>query len=298
MRKRKTDVGNKNRSIGIACALVHFLLFAFLFPGCTAIKLVPENQVLYTGSKVKLIPEGRVSAKKRIKELLNANILPKPNTTILGARPGLWFFYKAGNPQKKGFRTFMKNKLGQAPVYMSDIDAEKIAEMLQAHLINNGYFFSEVSSAVRVQDKKGKVTYTARVHPAYRIRDIVFERMDTLFRNIDSVKDQSYVKTKQKYNLERLKAEQQRIEEAMENLGFFYFDDRHLIFKADSTVGKRQVDLMLTLEPGVPEKAKRIYTLGKIEVLPDYTLAGDTVSAKADTTLVDGFHYIDKKHNY
>ena len=298
MRKRKTDVGNISRGGGRAFAFVRFLLIAFIFSGCTAIKLVPENQVLYTGSKVKLIPEGRVRAKKKIKELLNANILPKPNTTILGARPGLWFFYKAGNPRKKGFRTFMKNKLGQAPVYMSDIDAEKIAEMLQAHLINNGYFFSEVSSDVRVKDKKGKVTYTAHVHPAYRIRDIVFERMDTLFRNIDSVKDQSYLKTKQRYNLERLKAEQQRIEEAMENLGFFYFDDRHLIFKADSTVGDRQVDLMLTLEPGVPEKAKRIYTLGKIEVLPDYTLAGDTVSARADTTVVDGFHYIDKKHNY
>ncbi|MEX1241499.1 MAG: BamA/TamA family outer membrane protein, partial [Cyclobacteriaceae bacterium] len=192
----------------------------------------------------------------------------------------------------------MKSKLGQAPVYMSDIDAEQIAEVLEAHLINNGYFLAEVNSAVKIKEKKGSVTYTARVHSPYRLRDITFPRMDTLFTNIDSVKGGSYLKTKQRYNLERLKAEQERIEVALENLGFFYFDDRHLIFEADSTVGERQVDLMLSLEPGVPEKAKRIYRLGDINIYPDYTLSGDTVSFGADTLRVDGFHYIDRRKHY
>lgn len=269
-----------------------------LLNGCTAMKLVPEGRVLYTGSDIKLVPEGRVHAKKKIKELLDANILPKPNTTMLGMRPGLWFFYKAGNPDKKGLRRLMKNKLGQAPVYMSDIDAEQIAQVLEAHLINNGFFRSQVTSAVRVKGKKGEVTYTAHVHRPYRIRDISFPRMDTLFTNIDSVKNDSYLKPKQRYNLERLKAEQERIEAALENLGFFYFDDRHLIFEADSTVGEKQVDLLLSLERGVPEKAKRIYRMGNINVYPDYTLSSDTVPVAADTTVVDGYQYIDQNGNY
>lgn len=266
--------------------------------GCTAIKMVPEHQVLYTGSEIKLEPQGRVKARKKIKEILNANILPEPNTTILGMRPGLWFFYKGGNPKKKGLRSFVKNKLGQAPVYMSDIDNEHIAEVLQAHLINNGFFRSKVTSKVNTKGKKGTVTYTARVHRPYRVRDISFPRMDTLFTNIDSVKRDSYLKPKQRYNLERLKAEQERIEEALENLGFFYFDDRHLIFEADSTVGKRQIDLTLTVEPGVPEKAKRIYRIGDVYVHPDYTLSDDTSHIQPDTLMVDGFKYIDKQHNY
>jgi outer membrane protein insertion porin family len=274
------------------------LFVLFLLPGCSAIKMVPENQVLYTGSEIKLEPEGRVKARKKIKELLNTNILPKPNTTILGMRPGLWFFYKAGNPQKKGLRSFMKNKLGQTPVYMRDIDDERIAEVLQAHLINNGFFRSKVTSKVNTNGKKGNVVYTAKVHRPYRVRDISFPRMDTLFTNIDSVKRDSYLKTRQRYNLERLKAEQERIEQALENLGFFYFDDRHLIFEADSTVGKRQIDLTLTVEPGVPEKAKRIYRIGDIYVHPDYTLSDDTSHIRPDTLIVDGFKYIDRHHSY
>jgi outer membrane protein assembly factor BamA len=274
------------------------LVMPFLISGCTAIKFVPENQVLYTGSKVDIVPEGRVKAKKKIKELLASNILPKPNTTILGMRPGLWFFYKAGNPKKKGLRSFMKNKLGQAPVYMRDIDSEEIAKLLRGHLVNNGFFKARVTSKDKINGKKGSVTYTAFVHRPYRIRDVIFPEMDTLFTNIDSVKDDSFLKTRQRYNLERLKAEQERIEEALENLGFFFFDDRHLIFEADSTVGKRQIDLLLTLEPGVPEKAKRVYRLGDISIFPDFTLSDDTLARGADTLMVNGYQYIDKRNRY
>jgi outer membrane protein assembly factor BamA len=298
MHNSKIDASDKGRGKFGHTSVVSAFLLVLLLAGCSAIQMVPEGQVLYTGSEIKLVPEGRVRAKKKIKELMDANILPKPNTSIFGMRPGLWFFYKAGNPQKKGLKSFMKNKLGQTPVYMSDIEADRIAELVQAHLINNGYFFTEVTSAVSIKGKKGSVRYTAHVHRPYRIRDIGYEHMDTLFRNIDSVKNKSYIKTRQRYNLERLKAEQQRIEEALENLGFYYFDDRNLIFRADSTVGKRQIDLTLAIEAGTPEKAKRIYRIGKIDVFPDYTLAGDTVSASADTLLVNGFHYIDKKRSY
>jgi outer membrane protein insertion porin family len=298
MQNKKTNGYITGFSMRIRPFVHYLLLFLLLLQGCTAIKMVPENKVLYTGSEVELIPQGRVRAKKKIKELLNSNILPKPNTTIFGMRPGLWFFYKAGNIEKKGLRNFMRNKLGQAPVYMSDIDAKQIAQLLNGHLMNNGYFLSEVVSKVEIKEKKGTVTYTARVHPPYRFRDITFQYMDTLFSNIDSVKNESYLEANQRYSLERLKAEQERIEEALENLGFFYFDDRHLIFQADSTVGERQVDLMLSLEPGVPEKAKRIYRLGEIFIFPDFTLADDTVSAAADTSLVNGFHYVDKTDNY
>lgn len=298
MPMRKQEIKELASHINKCLPFLYGFILVSLLSGCTAMKLVPENRVLYTGADIDLVPEGRVRAKKKIRELLDANILPKPNTTILGMRPGLWFFYKAGNPDKKGLRRFMKNKLGQAPVYMSDIDPEEISRVLKAHLINNGYFLAEVTSEVTEKGKKGKVTYTARVHRPYRIRDISFPRMDTLFTNIDSVKDDSYVEPNQRYSLERLKAEQERIEAALENLGFFYFDDRHLIFEADSTVGDRQIDLTLSLEPGVPEKAKHVYRIGNVSIFPNYTLSEDTLSVSADTLMVNGFHYIDKHDNY
>jgi outer membrane protein insertion porin family len=260
-------------------------------------KYVPDNKVLYTKSEVKLIPEGRVKAKSKIKELLYTNINPKPNTSILGMRPGLWFYYVAGNPKKKGLRLFIKNKMGQAPVYMSDIDPDKTTDLLRGHLINNGYFHSRVESKTVIKGKKGKVRFTAYVQPPYRFRNISTPTIDTLFTNIDSLKKDSFVKKGQRYNLERLQAEHERLEEALENLGFYYFDDRHLIYEADSTVGKRQVDLKLMLEPGVPVKARRVYYVRNVNVFPDFTLSIDTTQLRlADTTKIDGFTYLSREN--
>jgi outer membrane protein assembly factor BamA len=262
-------------------------------------KYVPDDQVLYTKSEVEIVPAGRVRAKKKLKELLYNNINPKPNGSILGMRPALWIYYVAGNPKKeKGFGNFIKNKIGQAPVYMSDVDADKTADLLKGHLKTRGFFQAEVKSQEEVKGKKGKVIFTAYVHRPYRLRNINTPAIDTLFKNIDSLRRDSYLKPGQRYNLERLQAEQERLEEALENLGFYFFDDRHLIFEADSTVGKRQVDLTLMLEPGVPAKAKRIYRLDNINIFPSFTLAIDTPALHSDTTLINGYHYIDRRKNF
>jgi outer membrane protein assembly factor BamA len=285
----------QSRAINIKT--LSLLVVAIFLSGCSALNLVPDDKVLYTGAEVDLKPSGRVTAKKKVKELLNSNINPKPNKSIFGMRPTLWIYYKAGEG-KKGLKKFLKNKIGEAPVYMSDIDPEKTENLLEGHLINNGYFQSEVKSKVSVKGKKGKVLYTAYVKPPYKIRNIETPTIDTLFANIDSLKRDSYLKPKQRYQLERLQAEQARIEEALENLGYYFFDDRHLIFEADSTVGDHQVDLTLKLEPGVPAKARRIYKINRITVYPEYTLSLDTITRPADTTRVNGMYYVDRQKNY
>lgn len=269
-----------------------FAILPLLFGACTAMKFVPEGKALYTEAEVKVVPSGKVKAKRTIKTLLEDNILPEPNKTFLGMRPGLWFFYKAGNPKKKGLRSFMKNKLGKPPVYMSDMDHEQIAGMLKGHLFNNGYFQAWVEPEATIKGKKGKLKFTAFVHEAYRIREIRYPEMDTLFANIDSIKNDSYIEPGQRYSLERLEAEQGRIEEALENMGFYFFDDRHLIFEGDSTVGERKVDLLLTLEKGVPPKARQVYRLNEITVFPYYSLMLDSVQNAGDTLEVNGYHYI------
>jgi outer membrane protein assembly factor BamA len=270
----------------------------WMLSACTGMKYVPDKEVLYTGADLKLVPSGRIRAKKRIKELMDQNVSPKPNGSIFGMRPGLWFYYVAGNPKKKGFRSFIKNKLGQAPVYMRDVDAERTTNLIKGHLVNNGFFQARVESKSEIKNKKGRMIYTAYIHRPYRLRKIDYPENDTLFANIDSIRNESYLKVRQRYNLERLQAEQTRIEESLEDYGYFFFDDRHLLFEADSTVGEKQVDLTLTLEKGVPPKATRIYRLGPISVFPDYTLSDDSLIRAADTLKIDGYNYIDRQKNY
>jgi outer membrane protein insertion porin family len=280
--------------------VLSFILIILFFSSCTGLKYISEKDPIYTGAEVKLVPTGRVKARKKLKAALELNISAKPTGSILGIRPSMWLYYAMGTPKKKkGLKNFIKTKLGKPPVFMRDIDVEQTTKLLKSHLINNGFFKGDIKPQVVIKKKTGKVIYTAYVQRPYRIRDISFPKTDSLlFKNIDSIKQDSYLKTKQRYNLERLQAEQSRIEGELENYGFYYFDDRHLIFEADSTVGKRQIDLELKLETGVPAKAKRIYTLGEITIYPDYTLSIDSIVRTADTLKVNGYNYIDKRKNY
>jgi len=274
-------------------------LFALIFQGCTGLKYVPEGKKLYTGAKVDVVPEGRVGAKKRIKDLMGQNVTPDPNTTILGMRPGLWFVYIAGEPEKpKGLKHFIKNKLGQAPVYLSDVNPERTTNLIEGHLINAGFFHTRAEHEVITKKKTASVKYTAFVQAPYTLRNITYPKEDTLFQDIDSIKANSELAKGQRYNLDRLQSELDRIERSLENFGYFYFDDRHLIFEADSTVGERQVDLQLMLEEDVPRKATTVYKVGTVTVLPDYILTRDSLSRRPDTLMINGYYYVDRLGNY
>jgi outer membrane protein insertion porin family len=297
MPKVQTDCRHHRATAGVN-TIALLLMFLFI-TGCSALKYVPDNELLFTGSEVKLVPRERVRAKKRIKALLDQNVSPKPNTSIFGMRPSLWVYYQVGPlEKKKGLRAFIKNKIGQVPIYMSDVDVKKTTNLIKGDLVNHGFFQAEVKSEVKTRKKTGKIIYTAFVERPYRLRNIEYPKTDTFFVDIDSIRKESLLKKNQRYNLERLQAEQTRIEQSLEDFGYYYFDDRFLLFEADSTVGKRQIDLKLTLEKGIPEKALRIYRLGNITIFPDYTLSRDSLILKADTMHIDGYNYVDKHKNY
>jgi outer membrane protein assembly factor BamA len=228
---------------------------------------------------------------KELQEL----ITPKPNSTVLGMRPGVWFYYLAGTPKKKkGLKSFIKNKLGQPPVLMKDINAERTTKVLGSHLFNEGYFKSSVSSEVKTKGKEGKVIYTVKISRPYRLDSIRYPNpRDSVYASIvRTLKDESLLKPRQRYSLVRMQAEQERIEERLENYGFYYFDDRFLIFEADSTVGKRKVNLGLKLEPGIPRKARKIYTINQVTIFPNYSLT-DTLQRDVSMSVFDSVHFVD-----
>src|SRR5690606_40292576 len=72
------------------------ILILFLLQGCTAMKYVPEDRVLFTDYELKIEPRGRGRAKRSIDGLMDQNVSPRPNAEILGMRPGLWVYYVAG----------------------------------------------------------------------------------------------------------------------------------------------------------------------------------------------------------
>lgn len=282
------------RTLSRLCVIVG--LAALVLQGCSAKKYLNEGQSFYDGAEIRIEPLGRIGGKKKLAENLNGLVVPVPNTKVLGMRPGVWLYYRQrDDTKKKGLKAFIRRKFGQVPILMSDIKPENTATLLTGQLQNDGYFKSEVDYEVKEKDKESKVIYHVTLHRPYRIREITYPKpKDSVYAPIiRSLKEKSLIETGQIYDLARLQAEQQRIEQAVENFGIFYFDDRYLIYEADSTVGDKEIDLELKLETGIPERGRRIFKMGEINVFPDYTLASDTASLMRDPIIVDSINYFD-----
>lgn len=280
-------------------------LIMLLLPGCTATRFLKEGETFYEGAVLDFeMPQGRVRRRAALERNLQELIQPKPNKKFLGMRPGAWFYYVAGTPKKKkgGLRNFIRNKLGQPPVLLKDATPERTAALLQGEIRNEGYFRSTVAQKVETKGKASTVRYAIVLYRPYRLRNIAYPkgRDSTYARILHKLHEESLLDSNQRYDLARMKAEQERIEREVENVGFYYFDDRYLLFEADSTVGKRKVDLQLRLEPDIPARARRIYRLNEVNIYPDYVLSTDTVPAtnEGELILVDGFRYFDRRHNF
>ena len=280
---------------------VIWLLGLLLFiTGCSSTHFLKEDESFYTGAELKINSHGKIRGKKRVKEDLQTFITPKPNATFLGARPAVWFYFMAGELKKqKGFRFFVKNKLGRPPVLLTDATPDKTSAILENQLNNEGYFRSTVSYEIITKRKKSKIRYDISLEQPYRLRNISYSILDTInFPFVKTIKEKSLLKEKKRYRLERLESEQQRIKELAENNGLYYFDDRYLLFEADSTVGDHGVDLNLIFEKGVPARTKRIYKIKSINVYPNYSLGNDSLATTGDTTLINGYRYIDNQHAF
>jgi hypothetical protein len=99
--------------------------------------------------------------KKALKEDLDGLTRPKPNSKFLGMRLKLGIynmFYKA---KPKSLWGKIRDKYGQPPVLLSQVDLDKNAQNLQTYLFNKGYFAATVTSDTIVRKKTARAEYKA-----------------------------------------------------------------------------------------------------------------------------------------
>ncbi|RYD83186.1 MAG: hypothetical protein EOP53_01570 [Sphingobacteriales bacterium] len=263
-------------------ALLIFLA-GLLFAGCSNTKYLPEGESLYTGAQVKIEnKDGKVSKKqkKKLKGELEDLTRPKPNTTFLGfLRPQLWIYNVVGKPKKpKGLRAKIREKLGEPPVLFSDVNPDKNREILRNRLENRGHFMAGVTFDIQDDGKrKKKVVYTASINAAYEINRVIWpDGKDTISTHIRNSQENTLLKQGSIYNLDVLKQERERIDDKLKNEGFFYFSPDYILFRVDSTIGNKKLDVFVTVKEDLPKKAFSIFTLNEIYVYTNYTLGQDT----------------------
>ena len=278
------------------------LLFLLISASCSNIKYLPKGEKLYIGGNVKIEGDSiKKSEKKALQTELKGLLRPKPNTTILGLRPKLLAYNIAGTPKKaKGLRSWLKNKIGEPPVFASSVDLKKNQSVLQNRLENKGYFQAVVTGDTTSKNRQVKAEYLAALGPRYLISSVNFPVDSGLLEKaILASSSKTLLKSNEPFNLDVIKGERERIDQNLKEKGFYYFSPDYLYVRVDSTVGQHRVNLYVTVKPETPTLVRRPYTIKDIYIYPNFNLTQSQIdTSKADAILHKGYYVIDKEKTF
>ena len=110
---------------------VILIMGTLLWSGCSSTKSVPANDKLYTGATVTLKNVANNREKRALKEDLDGLTRPRPNGKFLGLRLKLNIYNLFYRSKPKSFFGKIRDKYGQPPVLLSQVDVQKNAQNLQ-----------------------------------------------------------------------------------------------------------------------------------------------------------------------
>lgn len=279
-----------------------FLFTCLVLASCSSTRRLKPGQNLYVGAEVKINPDSsvRINNQKDVKKTLESKTRPRPNKSILGFRYKLFLHNLAGDTVKpKGIGNWLKNKVGEAPVLLSEVKLRYNNDVLRSYLISQGYLQAQVSGDTTVKNKKGKAIYTANTGIRYKINSVTFPKdTGTLTRIINLNKDNSLLKVGNFYDLDTYKNERIRIDNDLKESGYFYFSPDYLILQVDSTIGKNLVDVTVKVKDIAPEAGLKPYTIKDINIFPSYTLRRDSILRRLSPLQYNDFNIYDNRNTF
>ncbi len=263
--------------------LIYILIILFA-TSCSNTKYLPESELLYVGGKVKVENDSMSKkARKNLQTELNKLIRPIPNKKLLGLRPKLTIYNWAGKVTKeKGFWYWLKFKVGETPVLFSKVDLNYNKSVLQNYVENNGYFNATSKADSTQNGKKVKANYVVNPNKQYKIKAIKFPNDSSeIAKAVANTQDKSLLKIGDFYSLDRIKNERSRIDSKLKEKGFFFFNDDYILVQVDSTVGRKEVDLIVKIKSETPEKSKTSFKINRIVIYPNFTLGQDSLRVES-----------------
>ena len=277
------------------------IILSGLLYSCSPTKHLQVGDRLYTGAEVKIESDEEIEDKGELKNALEETIYPEPNDKFLWLfRMRLWFHNIAGSVEKeKGFKYWLKYKLGEPPVLLSEVDEDNIEKLMSNRLYNRGHFKPLVSHSVDVKNKKAEITYTARVNPAYRIVSVNYpDDSTTLLHFIHENLRESLLKKNSIYSLENIRKERERLQSVLLKRGYFYFSPDFIYYQADSTVRNRKVNLYFRLKTDIPKKSLLRYKIKNVYLYANYSLEDSLSTSCPDTLVSNEVQYISRADRF
>ena len=221
---------------------------------------------------------------------LSGYLQQQPNKKLFGLFRSNIALYNMGCKGKDSkFNKWLRTTAGAAPVLLDTGLAVIACKQMNQYLANKGYFNSVVRDSVAIKKKKATVCYLVKTSKPYTIKKIEYVIPDTLVARFvlkDTAK--SLVKPGINYDAYKFDDERSRIAVNLNNNGFFRFTTNYIVYRVDSTLGERKMDITLEItDPVVPSMDNtslmvtmphKRYYINRLYIYPEFDhLALDSV---------------------
>ena len=208
------------------------LLAVLMISSCSVRRFIPSDESLLKSTEVKLTSETSHQDVSDVKSELQGLLRPKPNSMFLGMRSGLLVHYKAQRERPGFLNKYLNKKIGEAPVYLSDVDSSRTIDLIYNRLENNGFFDAQVSSSVKQRKQLASLSYHIKLGDAYRLEKY---KLDTdsipILKEIEKSLEDTEIVQGSRFSLDLLKAERERIDDHLKAQGYYNFNTDFLILK-------------------------------------------------------------------
>lgn len=271
-----------------------------LATGCNNTRHLPEGDKLYTGARVTVSGTSTTTEKKVLQEDLAGLTRPKPNSKLFGIRFKLSIYNMFRKKKENSFFGRFRDKNGEPPVLLSQVDLVQNVKVLESHLQNKGYFRAKVEGDTVVRRKKASARYTAEAGVQYKIDSVYFPTDSTpLAAAIREAMDQTLLIEGKPFDLDVIKGERLRIDAFLKERGYYFFTDDYLLVKVDTTIGNNLVNMHVTVKQDMPSEGGQVYRIDDVRIYSGFSLN----TARIDTSMehavmVDGYQIIDRRKRF
>lgn len=275
-------------------------VICFLATSCSSTRHLPPNEKLYTGANVNVTGTSTVREKKVLTEDLGGLTRPKPNTKFLGLRIKLSIYNLFRNKKENSFFGKIRDKNGEPPVLLSQVDLQQNIRVLQSHMENKGYFRAAVAGDTVVRRKKGHARYNVTAGAQYKIAAVQFPA-DTsiLTKTIAEAAKETLLVPGKPFDLDVIRAERSRIDAYLKERGFYYFSPEFILVRTDTTIGNNQVNMYVTVKNDAPLESRDVYRIKDVYIYTGYSLNMQRVdSSLAHAEDYKGYNIIDRRKRY
>lgn len=255
---------NRNRRIEFFAMLVVLIL-----EGCTGTRHLAEGEFLARDGEVKIEQKEAIKGFSDISYQAKRLATVKQNNKLFWMRPRLSIYNAFKEPKKeKGFKHWLKYKLGAPPVLYSDTKTERIRQAIEGHLFNQSYLNARVEYKLKEDRHQKQAIFYVYTGPSFAIGEKSYLPSGTVHDSTikHQLNTESLLVTKQPYKFDQLLEERNRIAFSLMNSGYYYFRPDYFEFQADTFTQPQQINLALGMKPTTPAEAYNKFKIHTVTV--------------------------------